>query len=288
MKHRIFYALVSLALLTNITPFSAHAARATTFPKPLAEKPAVTVAPHRAIYTMTTSSIKNGSSIADVTGRMLFEWADACDGWAVQQHLHMHCIYAEGDEGDVNSAVISWESKDGERYNFNVRRLTNDKETESFRGRAVVGKDGGAAKYAIPKDKKDVVLPAGTVFPSAHTFLIIEKGLEGEKLFTRRVFDGSDEDSMADVSAFIGKKIEPSQALEMNAELAGSPLLNKPAWPVRLAFFKPETETGEPDYEMDLVMQENGIVRSMLIDYGEFSVTGKLSSLESLSAEACK
>src|ERR1700731_3630639 len=83
-------------------------------------KPAeVAIAPHRAIYDMTLTSAKNGSNIADVSGRMIFEWADVCDGWAVQQHLRLRFNYAEGDVSKIASNEVTWESKDGKRYNFN-------------------------------------------------------------------------------------------------------------------------------------------------------------------------
>jgi hypothetical protein len=44
---------------------------------------------------------------------------------------------------------------------------------------------------------------------------------------------------------------------------------------------------GTPDYEMDLVMQENGIARSMRIDYGEFSVKGELVKLDTETSTSC-
>ncbi|MDD5586006.1 MAG: cell envelope integrity EipB family protein [Alphaproteobacteria bacterium] len=248
----------------------------------------VSIAPHRAVYKMALASVKNGSNITGVTGRMLFEWADDCEGWAVQQRLQLHFNYAEGDEADVNSTVLSWEAKNGKRYNFNVRRKTNGKEIESYRGRALMGEQDGSAKYSIPKDKKDVVLAQGTLFPSAHTELILEKAAAGEMLFTRRVFDGSDEEGQADVSAFMGARRDHSPAAEANPELKDNPLLAKPAWPVRLAFYKPDTETGEPDYEMNVELQSNGIARSMLIDYGDFAVSGVLNNLEALPVSSCK
>jgi len=243
------------------------------------------IAPHRAIYKMAMTSAKNGSSIADVSGNMLFEWGDSCDGWAVQQHLQLHFVYAEGDEADVNSTVITWESKDGKRYNFNVRRLTNGKETEKYRGKAFLDESNGRGVYTIPKDKKDVLLPANTLFPSAHTLLILGKAEAGEKLFTRRVFDGSDEEGAADISAFIGEKTIAAPSIGANPEVGKNPLLAQPAWPIRLAFFTPDSETGEPDYEMDLTLQANGIARSMQIDYGEFSVSGTLAELQALPEE---
>lgn len=251
------------------------------------ESAGVEIAPHRAVYNMSMDAVKNGSEINDVSGKLLFEWSDTCDGWATQQQLQLHFNYAEGDESNVSSAIISWESKDGKRYNFNVRRMTNDKETENYRGRATTDEKGGIGKYAIPKDKKDAVLPAGTLFPSAHTTLIIQEALEGHKFFTRRVFDGSDEEGSADISAFIGNRLDKVDE-NMSEDLRKNPLLAKPAWPVRLAFFAPSSETGEPDYEMDLTLQSNGIARYMKIDYGDFSVAGVMSGLEALPPTKCK
>lgn len=245
------------------------------------------IAPHRAIYDMKLSSAKNGSNIKDVSGKMFFEWADSCDGWAIQQHLQLHFTYAEGEETNINSTVISWEAKNGKSYNFNVRRLTDGKETENYRGRASVDEDGGTGKYSIPADKKEIKLTSDTIFPSAHTNLILQRAQAGDKLFTRRVFDGSDEEGEADVSAFIGEKIDTLNTTDISPDLRENSLLKSPAWPVRMAFFKPDSETGEPDYEMDLTLQNNGIARFMKIDYGDFSVSGVLKSIESLPPSGC-
>lgn len=282
MKNSRFFGAVLAALTMISLP-----ALAETKPSDLAA-PAVKIAPHRAIYKMTLGKVKAGSSISGVSGTMLFDWGDACDGWAVQQHMQLHFIHAEGDETDVSSAVVTWESKDGTRYNFNVRRLNNGEEDESYKGRAEIDAKGeGSARYVLPKDKKDVRITGGTIFPSAHTKLIIDNAMKGEKLFTRRVFDGSDEEGSADVSAFIGPKLEDNQIKPSGEALPKSPLLGSAAWPVRLAFYKPDTQASEPDYEMDLVLQANGVARSMSVDYGDFMVTGTLASIEAGPEIAC-
>ncbi len=256
----------------------------TSTPQP--PSPSITVQPHRAVYKMSLASVKNGSTVTDVSGKMMFEWSDACDGWAVQQHLQLHFSYAEGDDSDVNSTVISWESKDGKRYNFNVRRVTYGKETENYRGKAMLDEKGGSGVYEIPKDKL-VKLSSASMFPSTHTALILEQAAAGEKLFTRFVFDGSDEEGAADISAFIGARQGRMQQAGMSNELKNNALLDQAAWPIRLAFYKPNSETGEPDYEMDLTLQANGIARFMQIDYGDFSVSGTLTDLEALPGSGC-
>lgn len=247
------------------------------------------IQPHRALYTLSLASARNGSNVSDATGKMFFEWADNCDGWAVQQRVQLHFGYAEGDESDISTTSLSWESKDGNQYNFNVKRLADGEETEQFRGKATINpaEKTGRGLYQIPKGK-EVKLEPNTLFPAFHTRMILDNAAKGTKFFSRRVFDGSDAEGQADISAFIGKQIEANTGTEMNPALKQNPLLMEPAWPVRLAFFKPQAESEISDYEMQLTLLANGVVHSMVIDYGDFALTGVLSSLEALPVPKCQ
>ena len=242
------------------------------------------IVPHRALYKMSLDRVSAGNSISHVEGTMVFDWSDACDGWAIQQKMNLHFIHNEGNDADVDSTVVMWEAKDGTRYSFNVRRLINEKEDEIYKGRARLGEEGGNVVYALPKERAESKLPSGTLFPSGHTKMIIKMAKTGEKFFTRRVFDGSDEEGSADVSAFIGDEIKTNT---LGKELRENPLIQVRAWPVRLAFFLPDAQEGLPEYEMDLVLQENGIARSMVIDYGNFRVKGELVKLDSETSSLC-
>jgi len=259
---------------------------------PVLPPSAIAFMPHRALYDMKLDKVKNGSNVSALSGSMMFEWADVCDGWAIQQHLTLHFLSPDNGHSDVTSTQLTWESKDGKQYSFNLRRQTDGKETEAENGKAALTADGGKATYALPAGKT-FTLPTGTLFPSAHTRLILEKAMAGESFFTRRVFDGSDAEGSSDVSAFIDHARPYDQQTAPQAELEKNPLLHQTSWPVRLAFFAPDsttsgTDSGEPDYEMDMDLLANGVIRSLHIDYGDFSVTGTLSALEALPAPACK
>ncbi len=235
---------------------------------------------------MKLGSAKNGSPVSDVSGTMAFEWKDVCDAWVIQQKLHLRFSYADGDDQDVLSSELTWESKDGKKYNFNVRRTTNGQENENYRGKAVQNPDGTVSvTYTTPEDKT-IDLPAGTLFPTAHTELILQKAAEGEKFFSRRVFDGTDEDGSSDISAFVSGRAEKlKEATKTKAKK--NALLSETHWPVHLAFFKVKSETGEPDYEMDISLLPNGVVRHMKVDYGEFSVIGALEEVQALRSQNC-
>lgn len=253
------------------------------------ERAEARIAPHRALYAMSLDGVRSGSDITDAEGTMAFEWADACDGWAIQQRMALHFTHAEGATVPIESSVMMWESKDGAKYAFTVRKTLGGKDDGFFQGNAEMKGNGGAATYVLPKDKEPVDLPAGSVFPTGHTELIVRNALAGENFFTRRVFDGSDTIGFADVSAFIGPEVQNVGQEEgaLPKDVASNPLLKTRAWPVRMAFFDPEEPSGVPDYEMDIILQENGVARSIRIDYGDFSVKGVLTKIDSSVSPLC-
>lgn len=271
----------------NVNPPHSRAAESESTPRETTDN--VTIIPHRAIYNLSLASTKNGSSVKGVSGKMMFEWNDACDGWTVQQHMHLHFNLGENGESSVASTEITWESKEGDKFNFNIRRVTDGKETEKYQGKAALGPQGGSVTYSVPEGKTET-LPAGSLFPSAHTRLLLQKAQSGEKFFVRHVFDGSDEEGSNDVSAFISPSPTESQNAELPASLKDNNLLNAQEWPIRLAYFKQtgETgETGESDFEMNLNLLSNGVAKAIRIDYNDFSVQGTLAALEPLPKHDC-
>jgi len=246
------------------------------------------VVPHRALYKVTLGKVKHDSGLREVNGTMLFDMGDACDGWTVHQYMKMHFAYNEGDEDELSSSIVTWEAKDAQSFLFNVKRVVGGKEDEGYKGRTTLGGHGGVAHYTYPLGKEDIIVPDGALFPIAHTNMILAKAKIGEKLFTRRVFDGSDDEGSAEVSAFISPRLTDASESALPQELRQNPLIaGQGAWPVRLAFYPPTGQNSEPDYEMELVLQENGVARSMVIDYGEFSVAGALVKLEPARAISC-
>lgn len=240
------------------------------------------IVPHRATYDMGLASVRSSANVADVRGKMSFEWADACDGWTIEQRFQLDFVYAEGDRVAMTTNYVTWEAKDGKSYRFNVRKLTNGKLDEELRGEAEMRPDGGLARYARPQEA-EVPLPRGTMFPTGHTIALIGHAQAGEKVFGSLVFDGSDEEGLTEISAALGLKAEPAAA---GAEPRGE-LLRGVHWPVRMAFFPPSSDSAAPEYEMSMDLLENGVARSMLIDYGDFTVSAKLEKVEAIPRPRC-
>lgn len=276
-------ATVGTVLATAVTAGALLAAT------PVLAQPAATsmaavaakIQPHRAIYAMSLGSARNGSKVSDVRGRMMFEWADACDGWTTEQRFQLRFVYSEGDDMAMNTNYTTWEAKNGLRYRFNVRKLVNGELDEEVRGEANLQADGaGTAQFTKP-EPQEMELPAGTMFPTAHTLAILDHAERNEPFFTRTIFDGSDAEGPTEVSTVAGKPGAPKES-------GKDPLLKvEKSWPVRMAFFPLQSDSAQPEYEMSLRLLENGIAESMQIDYGDFTVNAVLEKIEALPKSGC-
>ena len=262
--------------------FTALLGLLTIVPSALPARAAVEIAPHRAIYKMSLASARNSSTVSDVRGQMMFEWADACDGWTIEQRFQLRFQYSEGEQVDMTTNYATWESEDGESYRFNVRKLVNGELDEELRGTAEAhGDRPGVARYVKPEEQ-EIELPGGTLFPSMHTIQLLKHAAAGDKLFGTTVFDGSDTDGATEISAALGLRTQSAPDGKFDAKL-----VHGAVWPVRMAFFPVDSDDAAPEYEMSLKLLENGVAQSMLIDYGDFTVAAVLEQIESIPRPRC-
>ena len=183
--------------------------------------------------------------------------------------------YTDSAPMRITSDFATYERYDGESFNFNSRRRRDGEMYEELRGQATQTPGSqGEAVYSIP-DSLTHVLPPGTLFPMAHTIGVLEAARAGKKMYFATIFDGSDEEGPAEVTAFIGKPVNALTRVAANKAI-DMHLLEVPAWQVRLAFFPLSSTESDSDYEMDAVLHDNGIISDMTVDYKDFSVSQKL------------
>jgi hypothetical protein len=245
---------------------------------------AVEVAPHKAVYDLSLGRTSGGSEVADVSGVMTYEFADACDGWTVSQRSAMTFVYNNGEEVQLGWSMVSWESKDGLKYRFYARQMQSGQEKEEFRGEArlnAVG-DGGEANYTSPSSYK-VELPPGTLFPTAHSIKLLQQAGAGAPLMWAMIFDGSDAEGLFGINAFFGRQAMPGQGVATNAD----PLTRGPSRHVELAFFAAGGQAAEPEHEQRLQLHDNGVVTDWRLDYADFEVAAKLAKIESVPRPSC-
>ncbi len=191
----------------------------------------------------------------------------------------------EGQSFEFGWSLNAMESRDGRRYRFFIRRINADGTTEDVRGEARFGAalKRGAAVFEAPEARK-TRLAKGTLFPTAHSLMLIEAAAKGELPMWRTVFDGSGDDGQFGINAALGEVL-PGDA----PKGFESPLLrDQPSWRLRLAYFNMDETIAEPEHEQALRLYANGIVDEMLLDYGDVVLRAELDLLEALPEIACK
>lgn len=246
---------------------------------------AADIVPHRAIYDMKLGVAKRNSNIADVRGTMVIENGESCEGWETNQRIKLTFLRNDSGESETESNFASYEAKDGLNYQFSVRNLEDGELDEELRGFATFDPAAGKGKavFTLP-EKTEFDLPAGTLFPTAHTIHLIERAKTGETFLPYVVFDGSRLEGAFDVSTLVLGK-EPRGKLGFDHAL----LRGQPMWSMKMAFF-PTTQKNDssPDYEVSVEMFANGVTRSMIMDYGDFSVIATLAKIEPMPKPQCK
>ena len=230
------------------------------------------LAAHHAVYRLTLESSR-GDVVAG-GGSMDYEVTDACDGWATKQRLDMTVTNQSGQDVQMVTDYATWESKDGLQMRFLMTQLTDTAITEQVEGTASLVAPGGTGSihYTKPEDKT-VSLPAGTLFPTAHTEAIIAAAEHGKKFITLPIFDGTGDKGTQDSSVVIA-----------NWNAAGpapDPVLAAlPSGRVRIAFYDRGGTSQKPDYEIGMKYWSNGVADDLLMDFSEFVMRGRLESFK--------
>jgi hypothetical protein len=224
---------------------------------------------HKALYTLTLDSA-TGNDVIAARGTMGYEVTDACDGWAVRQRLRMTITNGEGQNIEMASDYATWESKDGLKFRYHMRQTTDTAVTSQTDGEALLQKLGsvGEAHYTSPHETTSR-LPAGTMFPMAHTAAIIAAARDKKHFLSLPLFDGTDENGVEDSFIVLLDWKSPMQTKWP----ALSPL---PSTRVNIAFFDHAPTTVTPTYEVAMRYWENGVADDMKMNFGDFVMGAKL------------
>jgi hypothetical protein len=244
---------------------------------------AVELAPHRAFYNLHLD-LREGapSDVISADGGMAIEVRETCDGWITNQRLLLSISRGEDEPVVTDNNFTSWESTDGLKYRFSVRDKLNGDVSEELRGDAHLDSMGGpgVASFTAPA-RKDVVLPRGALFPTAHVAHLLDAAKGGERFFARTVFDGTAIEGPDLISAVIGRA-KPLETVPGLEALAGHL-----SWPMRWAFFPAGDDSPLPDYELTVRMLENGVVVELGLVYEDFRVSGKIDRFVPLERPKC-
>jgi len=253
---------------------------------------AVALAPHRAVYDLKLSKSRGKRPIETVRGRILYDFSgSACEGYALQFRQVSEINSGEGKVALSDLRAATWEDGDAKSYRFNSENKVNERVVDTVDGNAGRGGSGVSVRLSKPK-AKTFDIEATIAFPTEHVRRVIEAAEAGKTLLELSVFDGSETgEKVFSTLAVIGNVIAPGDKKPDDAAADLPALAGLKRWPVNISYFEQgAATTGEqtPVYAIGFELYENGISRALMLDYGDFTVSGVMSKLEMKDAPACK
>jgi hypothetical protein len=253
----------------------------------LAAQPALSaplLAPHRAVYDLVLDNASDRSGITGLAGRMVYEFnGSPCEGYTVNFRF-----VTKIDTRDVSrmtdQQTTTFEDGEGKTFDFVTKSFVERSLDREVKGSAKLEPSG--LKVDLDKPEKQTLELDNTQFPTHHLIELIDKAEKGETFYETTLFDGSeDANRVMTTTVVVGKQASSPQD---DPEL---PAMNKlapaPYWPVEIAYFDLAGDAdGEevPEYRISFKLHDNGVTRDLLMDYGDFSMRGKLVNLSLFDA----
>jgi hypothetical protein len=243
--------------------------------------------PHRAIYDIGLARSDDGSGVTSADGRMVFEvTGSACDGYSMRQRMIVNIGDEDGNVGVLDFRIRTFESGDGEVYDFSSRTTMNHEVVEAVEGKA--RREGAKIEVSLTQPgAKTLELDSGVLFPSQHLQAIIDAAMANRRVLSANIYEGAGTGDASDAAtAAIGG------ALPLGVD---NPLRNGVRrWPISVGYFEPDKAStddslGEelPSYQLSFTLYENGVTNDLVMDYGTYALSGSLKKIEPLDRPAC-
>lgn len=248
----------------------------------------VRLVPYRSVEDLTLDPSTTGQNIAAVSGRLVTEFTgSACAGYTTNTRMVVQVVDSSGGRKVSDSRTVTFETETG-RLDFDNQSFTDGKPDQASKGTAV--RSGSAiAVHLTQPENKTVSFEAGLVFPTEQVVRLIEAARAGKHFLSFTAYDGLDDgESPAPTSMTIGKgSTDPSDVGDDTA-VAEAGIAGLEHWPVTVSFFdKDATADQQANFTLAGIVYENGIMREQRLDFGTFTLTGKMTGLDMLPAKPC-
>ena len=278
-------AMLSLGLLFFISLPAARGEDAATAP--------VNLVPHRAIYDLSLGDTRANSQVAGVRGRILYDFdGNTCQGYSLEFRQVSELDTGEGKISTSDLRSTTWEGADAKNFKFSSQNFVDENLIDSVDGHA----EREATKTAVALEKpqpKSLSLAPGVVFPTEHMVRVINAARAGQSVLSFPVYDGSETgDKVFDTLTVIGREIAPGERNHDDAAAGEAKLASMPRWPVTISYFergKSDNNSEQtPAYAIRFELYANGISRALALDYNNFVINGKLTSLDIKESKPCR
>jgi hypothetical protein len=242
--------------------------------------------PHQALYELSLVKSRGSTTINSVRGRILYNFSgSACDGYTSDFRQVSELDAGEGKMTLSDLRSTSWEDGAGKSYRFKIDSRMNDADSRPVDGIAERTGDHITVKLKQP-EAKTFTLDGTTVFPTEQIRRIIDAARAGKSLLELSVYDGSDNgEKVYNTLTVIGRPVPGDREIASPDPSTTSDQM-KPLtrWPVTVSYFDRDAKAKEgeqtPVYAMSFELFENGVSRSLVLDYNDFVIAGTLGKFD--------
>ncbi len=243
------------------------------------------LASHRAVYDISLKSAEERTGIDGAQGRMVIEFlGSGCEGWTINFRMMNQFFLTGGKSRVLDSRSSMWESGDNDKLRYVQSQYVDSQLQEEKELKAELRDGKGAGTMTKPKAEA-FTLPDDVAFPVGHQLKLVEAAMAGKSRDETLLYDGSDGANPAIAISFIGNK-QKDGTPSSDAKLKSVNGLT--GWPVTISYYKPQKPDQEtPDYQVNMMLYQNGVSGDMTLNYGDFVLDAKLSDIEMLKPSDC-
>ena len=242
--------------------------------------------PHQALYELSLVKSRGSSPVNSARGRILYNCTgNACNGYTSDFRQVSELDLGEGKVTLSDLRSTAWEDGAGKSYRFKIDSRMNDQPSSPVDGIAERTGDHITVKLKLP-EAKTFTLDGATVFPTEQIKRIIAAAREGKSLLELSVYDGSDNgEKVYNTLTVIGAPVAADKAAaKPDASTASDELKTMTRWPVTVSYYDRDAKRTEgeqtPVYAMSFELYENGVSRSLVLDYNDFVIAGALGKFD--------
>jgi envelope integrity protein B len=260
-----------------------------TLPVP-AQTQTINLVPHRAIYELSLGKVRGKASVQSARGRILYDFSgSSCEGYTLEFRQVAELDNGEGKVSLSDLRSNTWEDGTARTYRFSSQNHLNQRLLDAVDGKAERSTSNVAVTLTKPEARK-VDLDAAIVFPTEHVRRIIEAARAGHTILEFPIYDGSETgEKVYNSLTVIGREIGPGERDLADAASGNDVLAKMRRWPVTVSYFERGKPPGEqtPVYAISFDLYENGVSRTLVLDYNDFSIAGVLKNIEFKESKPC-
>ncbi|MDB5619213.1 MAG: hypothetical protein JWQ24_3451 [Tardiphaga sp.] len=249
---------------------------------------------HQALYELKLLKSRGSASVNSASGRILYNFTgSACEGYTSDFRQVSELETGEGKNTLSDLRSTSWEDGAGKSYRFKIDTRMNDGDASVIDGVAERDGDHVTVKLKQPV-AKTFTLDGATVFPTEQIHRIVAAAREGKSVLELKVYDGSDTgEKVYNTLTVIGAAIPGDRAAaEPDASTSSDAMKPLTRWPVTVSYYdeSAKSNSGEqtPVYAMSFELYENGVSRSLVLDYNDFVIGGTMGKFNVKDSKPCK